>query len=392
MINRSVVRIPQEGANDEVVKILGHNKTDGATVAAGEVVATVETTKAVIDVTAEAAGRIFYLKRAGEELAIGGVLAVISQDPTDTAETVKVWVLKGGDSSEATTVSVRQSSAELPVLTRKAELLATQLGISREQINQFGRARITEADIKELYEVRNQGKRYGQARIQPARIVAIGGGRGCIQLLDALSGNDLQRVVAILDDTPELRGAEVLGIPVHGQIILENMRRLLDSGIADAAVISVSTSIAFRRRLFMEWHAAGIPFATVIHPRAHVGISATLGEGNVVLAFCHIGAFADIGNNNFLSPYVDIEHHCRLGSHCSFGPAVCFSSNVEVADAVRFGTGVFIEPHVKIGSDCVIASGSILTNSVPANSTVKVHANTILRLAGGDNPGMAIAE
>src|SRR5262249_10160726 len=148
--------------------------------------------------------------------------------------------------------------------------------------------------------------RFPSGRVQ--RLLLIGGGNGAIQGLDTLAKIAGQRAVAIMDDNPRLAEETIGGGPVIGGIHVERAVPLQRDGALDAALITVSTSIAFRQRIFDEWHARGIPFANVIHPSAVIGSNVSLGEGNLILAFCNISACAGVGDNNFISPYCSIEH------------------------------------------------------------------------------------
>jgi sugar O-acyltransferase (sialic acid O-acetyltransferase NeuD family) len=219
--------------------------------------------------------------------------------------------------------------------------------------------------------------RYGAARAQ--RILIIGGGNGAVQILDALALLPRQRAVAILDDNGAIHGKRIGGVPVLGAIDLGWAVEMAAAGLFDAAVISISTNIGVRARIFEQWKSRGIAFANVIHPSSVVGMNVAWGEGNVVMAFCHFGACAMVGDNNFLSAYCSIEHHCVLGSHCSFGPSVVTSSRVQIGDRVRFGTGIAIEPGIRIGADTTIASGLALTQHVPERSLLKAHVGYSVR-------------
>jgi acetyltransferase-like isoleucine patch superfamily enzyme len=274
--------------------------------------------------------------------------------------------------------------------TVKAELLAWQHGIMVADVPAAGE-RVTEADVQAYLDERRRrpatappaeaadlvDDRYPQGRIQ--RLLVVGGGNGAVQILDVLARTAHQRAVAIVDDNAALRGKRIAGVPSMGAIDADRAAELRAAGEFDAAVISVSTSIPFRARVFAEWQARGIPFANVIHPSAVVGMNVQWGVGNVVMALCHIGACAVIGDNNFLSACCSIEHHNVLGSHCSFGPAVVTSSRVRIGDRVRFGTGIFVEPGVEIGADSVIASGLALTQHVPERSLVKAKVGYTVR-------------
>ncbi len=95
------------------------------------------------------------------------------------------------------------------------------------------------------------------------------------------------------------------------------------------------------------------------------------GTGNIVCANCHFGVGTVVGDNNFISAYNSFDHHSRIGSDVATGPGNATSGLVVIGDRVRMGTGIFIEPHVELGDDVIVASGSVIVASVPANHAVK---------------------
>jgi sugar O-acyltransferase (sialic acid O-acetyltransferase NeuD family) len=381
---RVILPLPRIGSNEDEATVIEWTKSEGDHVRAGEVVCAAETTKSLFDVEAAAEGYLFILAPPGTSVAVGQPLAVISSDPADARDAVAAWL-----------ADVRTESAALSTVatertrTRKAELLARRHGIDLSLVPSND-GKISESDVLAYLERRGSPPvpsapergdlvdgTYRHGRME--RLVIIGGGDGAVQVLDAMFKSGRQRAVAILDDNPGLHGRTIMGVPVVGPIREDLVMGMRERDELDSAVISISTLIPLRRRIFEQLTARGVPFTNVIHPTACIGTNVSIGRGNVILGFCHIGACATIGDNNFLSAYVSIEHHNELGSHCSYGPAVVASSRVRVGDGTRFGTGVFIEPKLNIGANAVIGSGCILRGHVPANSVVRTRLNHVLR-------------
>ena len=426
------IHLPQSGPNDTTATLIEWAKAAGDRVNRGEIVAVAETTKSVFEIEAPQAGYLYPLAESGQAVTVGAVIAVLSEtEASDDA--ARAWLAAQphlAASSVAVTTSADEVAGAHKPATKKAELLAQRHQIDLAQVPAAG-DRITEADVLAVVggargegrgaaaseprplgreggdkEIRRQGEeessastplhpspqaptpqlrdlvddRYPAQRVQ--RLLIIGGGNGAVQIIDALARIAQQRAVAIMDDNAAIHGKTVAGVPVIGAIEPVRAAELLATGAIDAAVISVSTSIRFRQRIFTTWRAQVIPFANVIHPSAVVGMNVAMGEGNVVMAFCHFGACATVGDNNFLSAYCSIEHHCVLGSHCSFGPGVVTSSRVNIGDRVRFGTGIFIEPGVQIGADSVIASGLAIAQHIPPQSLLKAKLGYTVRSRG----------
>lgn len=402
------IQLPQSGPNDATATLIEWVKAAGDHVNRGEIVAVAETTKSVFEIEAAQAGYFYPLMESGQEVAVGAVIAVVSETST-SVEAAREWLTTqqriATEAVAPSATALYDAAGARKAATKKAELLAQRHQIDLTQVPAAG-DRVTEADVLAYIEgARGKGRgaeshlptvpqpqaanaylrdlvdeRYSVNRVQ--RLLIVGGGNGAVQIIDALARISQQRAVAILDDNAALHGKQVAGVPVIGAIDAGRAAELLAAGEIDAAVISVSTSIAFRERIFTTWRARRIPFANVIHPSAVIGMNVAWGEGNVVMAFCHFGACATIGDNNFLSAYCSIEHHCVLGNHCSFGPGVVTSSRVNIGDRVRFGTGIFIEPGVTIGADAVIASGLAIAQHIPPQSLLKAKLGYTVRSRG----------
>ncbi len=401
----TAVYLPQSGPNDVTATIAEWSKQPGQWVQRGEVLGSAETTKSVFDLEAPVAGAFWPLAAAGSEANVGAVVAALGSEQSDQAA-ARIWLSEQSDRQATTTGRASNTSAAgasvtataTPRLaTLKAELLAQRHTIDLAQVPATGE-KITEADVQAYLAARDAAPgapaqasaaaspshitdmvddRYPANR--PQRILIVGGGNGAVQIIDALARLPNQRAVAILDDNTSLHSKQVAGVPILGPIDIQRAADMAAAGQFDAAIISISTSIPARARIFEQWKSRSITFANVVHPSCVVGMNVAWGEGNVIMALCHFGACAAIGDNNFLSAYCSIEHHCTLGSHCSFGPAVVTSSRVKIGDRVRFGTGVHIEPGIEIGAGSVIASGLAITQHIPPQSLLKAHVGYSMR-------------
>ncbi len=75
------IRIPREIVNDDVVKIAAWEVADGAKVQPKQVVVSIETSKAVIDLEAEAEGYLEILHPKGAELPVGELIGRVQVQP-----------------------------------------------------------------------------------------------------------------------------------------------------------------------------------------------------------------------------------------------------------------------------------------------------------------------
>jgi sugar O-acyltransferase (sialic acid O-acetyltransferase NeuD family) len=365
----SLVHLPRLGANDETAKINVWLKNPGDFVKRGDVICAVETTKAVMDITAEDEGFLAPLVPAGASLTVGAPLAALTQ---------KV----GEDFSGLLLPSQTSVERKERPWTKKAEILARRLNVDLYELAKIysgttiGEAEVLKYDSPDLSPGGEDGTPVSE-RIERVLILGSAKGGGAALIVDALSRIPGQHAIGILDRDPNLKGKSILTIPILGSTT--EAADLWDRRAFDAAVIAFNADLDERAALFEDLMRHGVTFTNVIDTTAAIRLNTRIGTGNVILASCYLGTHARIGDNNFLSSHTCVEHHCRIGSHCAFGPGVTLSGRVNVGSKVRFGTKIGVEPGLDIGDNVIVASGATLTRSIPADSIVKARIEYTIR-------------
>jgi acetyltransferase-like isoleucine patch superfamily enzyme len=361
------VIVPTTDVNSDTAIVIAWHVADRAIVAAGGVLAQVETSKSVVDVAAPDDGYVLRCADEGEQFRLADPLAYVfptlealAEHAARLAATADV---AASDGVRATAPAIRRA-AELGV-----DVAALQVqGLVKVKDVEAAAALRTEAPESEL-----PLPLEGTGDLE--RIAVLGAGLGATQVIDILAAAGSKRAVAIVDDDPGRWGRRVAGVPVVGG--RQQLREYHAGGHFDAAVISISTSVPARTGLRGLCAALGIPLANAIDPSARIATDVEIGAGNVVCAYCHFGVGTRIGDNNFLSAYNSFDHHNVIGSDISTGPGCMTSGLVRIGDRARLGTGIFIEPHVEIGTGVQVASGAVITGSVPAEHAVKRRTATM---------------
>lgn len=357
------VLAPTTDVNSETATLIEWHVDDRQAVSAGDVIAEIETSKAIIDVTSPGDGFLLHGAPAGTEVRLSEPIARLFDDLAEL------------DAFAAEAVRRHEAATEAgPRMTAPARRRAEELGVDIAGLPADG---LVTVDVVEAAAEANAATPVTAAEL-PAplttadglpRIALIGAGLGATQVIEILSASGSGTAVAVADDDATRWAAEVMGVPVVGG--LERLFELFEQDAFDAAIIAISTSVPARTRLRQALAQRGIPLANAIDPSARIAAGVTFGAGNVVCAHCHFGVETRLGDNNFLSAYNSYDHHNRLGSDISTGPAVATSGLVTIGDRVRLGTGIYIEPHVELGDDVQVASGSVIVTSVPAAHAVK---------------------
>ncbi len=359
------ILVPTTDVNSETGLLLTWLVGDRGEVEAGEPIAEIETSKAIIEVPAPEAGFLLHAAREGAEVRLTEPVARLFAD----AGALEAY-------SEEEQRRRAEAAESGPRATAPARHRAEELGVDLASIG--GDSLITVGIVEAAAAagttatVELPDPLPGVAALP--RIALIGAGLGATQVIDILQGAESGTAVAIVDEDVARWAGEVLGVPVVGGF--DRLVTLFGKGAFDAAIIAISTSVPARARLREALETNGIPLANAIDPTARIAAGVTFGTGNVVCAFCHFGVGTVVGHNNFLSAFNSYDHHNRLGSDISTGPACMTSGLVVLGDRIRLGTGIYMEPHVELGDDVQVASGSVIVSSVPAGHTVKRRAVT----------------
>ncbi len=362
------IKLPHLNANEDHAVLTRWTVAGGQHVRKGDVICVVETTKAALDVEAEADGYLHPIAKDGARLSTGSVIGVLLDDPAaDPAQ-----FLPKPD-APATPGERRW--------TKKAGIVAAKLGVDLEALAaKSPNATLGEADVvaasrtddaADLVDDRNPSGRR-------ERVLLIGGaGGGGAITLDCIFRTAGQRAVGILDNNPAARGKRLMGVEVLGSFPL--IEKLWAERAFDAAIVVVTGAVDERMKLFESLVRMGIKAANVVDPSVAIRANVKMGTGNLIMPACFLSTCVTIGDNNFLAAGTMIEHHSVIGSHCTFGPRCALSGAVRVGSRVKFGMGVLVEPYLSLGDDSLVASGVVVTQSVPEKSTLKAHRSYVVR-------------
>lgn len=190
------------------------------------------------------------------------------------------------------------------------------------------------------------------------------GGHGKV-VADAarLAGFDL---LGFADDAVDLRGRTFAGLPVVA-IGLDETAVFCTSNVSQV-VIAVGTN-AHRRRLYVEASARSLRVATVIHPRAAIAASATVGAGTVAFAGVVVNADAAIGEAVILNTGACVDHDNVVGPHAHLSPGVALGGAVSVGEGAHLGVGVSVRNNVSIGAWTMVGVGAAVVSDLPDDVT-----------------------
>jgi sugar O-acyltransferase (sialic acid O-acetyltransferase NeuD family) len=162
--------------------------------------------------------------------------------------------------------------------------------------------------------------------------------------------------------------------------VVGDTRQLI--GLAPASVdvfvaIGNNATRLAKQQLLVEH---GFKPAILLHPRACIANSVSIGAGTVVMAGAVINAAATIGECCIINSNATVEHDCQLAAAVHISPAAALAGAVQVGARSWIGLNASVIQQVCIGSDVVVGAGAVvLADIAPACTVVGVPARQINR-------------
>lgn len=353
---KSEVLVPLLNANEPEARLVGIHVKDGQPVEKGTLLFTLETTKAAADVESMDNGFVRVLVQEGGIFSVGDRLAVITETIEESIESV---TKETGPHKEA-----GFASSGLRI-TKPARDLAGKLAVdlSRLPTDQL----ITEAVVR-------KHSPSAAILIDPdilftkGHLLVFGAGGHAKSVVEMIMANGKFRLAGIVDDNIPA-GTRVLDIPVLGP--REILPQLVERGLTKAANgVGGIIDINIRVKLFHFMEESGFTFPPLLHPRAAVEPSASIGDGVQVFANAYIGSSAVLQARCMVNTNAVVSHDCSIGSYTHVAPGALLAGHVQVGERTLVGMGVTTAIGIKIGSHVRIGNGAILYADVPDQSII----------------------
>jgi sugar O-acyltransferase (sialic acid O-acetyltransferase NeuD family) len=362
--------LPKETVSDDCYLILRLLVPSGSHVKKNQILLEFETSKAVHQLESPMAGYFFSSIQEGEEIEVGGLVGVISEEATIPEHTLDK-IIPRRSTPEATTQVLGGETR----ISRPAEELIQQYGLDPKLFQ--GLAFVRREDVERV--MREQKTTPKQIRPtsfaletsleEDNRIILVGGGGHAKMCIDILRQMKTYAIHGILDANMRI-GDVVLEVPVIGRDT--ELVKYHEEGIRLAVnAVGAASNHSSRSTLYKRIREAGFTLPNLIHPAAAVEPSAMLGEGNQIMAHATVGSGVCIADNCIINCGAVVSHDCHLGNNVHIAPGALLAGMVEVGEETLIGMGVTVYLGVKIGRRVTIPNGMNIFRDVPDGTVLR---------------------
>ena len=190
------------------------------------------------------------------------------------------------------------------------------------------------------------------------KLLVLGTRTLAVEMADVASDVPGVEIAGFVENMDRSRCAESLeDLPVYW---VDDVGQFAATHFAICAIGSTQ-----RSRFIDQAAAAGIRFATIVHPGARVSRNSTVGEGSIISPGVVVATRTTIGRHVILNRGALVGHHTTIGDFCSVMPGANIAGACSIGDATYVGMGAIVLDHHTVGSRSVIGAGSVVTHDVP---------------------------
>ena len=355
--------IPKESIADDSVLLLKWYKENGAKVKKGDNIANCETSKAVFDIESPTDGYLFYQYKVGDEIPVGNLLAIISNKSSFSFDT---YNLSKEEENQIPKEKVKFSKIALQLIEKndlRKEMFYHLNMVTKEDVLNYLNQFI--GDKNKIYNKSNTLKPNSQ------KIVILGGGGHSKMCIDIINQMKTYEIIGIISSDIKI-GSKVIGIPVIAKDRDEDLKQLYNRGVRLIVNgVGADIHLSIREKIYKRLKENGFYIPNIIHPKASVEPSVSMGEGNQIMANAIIGSCVKIGNNCIINSGAIVSHDSILENNVHIAPGAILAGRVFVGKNSLIGMGSTIYLHIKIGEHVIICNNCSITKNVSNNIIIK---------------------
>lgn len=203
-----------------------------------------------------------------------------------------------------------------------------------------------------------------------AQVAAIWGSKGHARVVASLlRGMGIERFV-LFDNDPDASPA-LKDAPLYiGKAGFETFCAANDVNDMIGCLAVGGALGSARSEIVALFARAGFRLPALVHPRAFVCGSATIGRASQILANATVASDAKVGDACIVNHNAVIDHETAIGNGVHLAPSATLCGEVVVDDHVFVGAGATVLPRLSLGKGAVIAAGAVVVSDVAPDTTV----------------------
>ena len=151
-----------------------------------------------------------------------------------------------------------------------------------------------------------------------------------------------------------------------------------------------------RKRIQEKIEDADGLIATLIHPKAVISESVSIGAGSVVMPIAVINSETRVGKGVIINTSASVDHDCIVGDwgHIAVGTHIC--GTVHIGNDCWIGAGAVVSNNLSICGDVIVGAGATVVKNieecgtyigVPAKMMKESGVEPMNNKTSGTNPG-----
>ncbi|MGE3341999.1 MAG: hypothetical protein AB7L71_01085 [Vicinamibacterales bacterium] len=138
--------------------------------------------------------------------------------------------------------------------------------------------------------------------------------------------------------------------------------RAATGGTAVEAFVAIGSN-APRLEVFRRLITAGVRLPNLIHPRAYIARTATMGRANLIAPFAYVGSGVVLGDANLLLVGSNVHHDNVVGDGNFLAPNVTIAGRTRIGHRCKFGSNSAVGPDLSLSDGFVCEAASAVDTS-----------------------------
>lgn len=115
---------------------------------------------------------------------------------------------------------------------------------------------------------------------------------------------------------------------------------------------------------------AGLQPLSLIHEKAFVEPTSTLGVGCQVMPAAVVHKFTTVGNHTIINTNATVDHECTVGDGVHIMGSAAVAGMITIGNYATIGTNATVLPFLEIGEGAYVGAGAVVTKNVEPYSVV----------------------